>query len=72
MENKSIKSDIDFILENYEKEVKALINEANFLYNKIEQSKNIIDCNYYLGRINKINSKQKAIEQCYNDCIIDL
>lgn len=72
MENKSIKKDIDCILENYEQEVKSLINEAKSLYNKIEKSTPSIDCNYYLQKINDINKKQKAIEQCYNDCIIDL
>lgn len=72
MENKSLRKDIDCILENYEQEVKALIHEANFLYNKIEKSKSSIDCNYYLKRINAIDKKHKAIEQCYKDCIIDL
>tara|TARA_X000000950_G_scaffold289364_1_gene412405 strand:- start:6133 stop:6351 length:219 start_codon:yes stop_codon:yes gene_type:complete len=72
MENKSIKSDVDFILETYEKEVRFLIDEANTLYDKIEKSKSILNCNYYLNKINNINKKQKAIEQCYNDCIIDL
>lgn len=72
MENKSLKKDIDCILENYEQEVKALINEANSLYKKIEKFNTSIDCNYYLRKINDINKKQKAIEQCYKDCIIDL
>ena len=72
MENKSLKKDIDCILENYEQEVKVLIDEANLLYNKIEKSNPSIDCNYYLRKINDISKKQKAIEQCYKDCIIDL
>ena len=51
MENKSIKSDINFILETYEKEVRVLIDEANALYDKIEKSKSVLNCNYYLNKI---------------------
>lgn len=72
METKSIKSDINCILDNYERQVKELVSEAQSLSNELDNVQNNFDYNYYFDKINNIYNRQKAIEECYEDCIIDL
>ena len=52
METKSIKSDINCILDNYERQVKELVSEAQSLSNELDNVQNIMKKNFiYLFKI---------------------
>ena len=60
METKSIKSDINCILDNYERQVKELVSEAQNLSNELDNVQNNLDYNYYFDKINNIYNRQKS------------
>lgn len=75
METKNIsqlKSDIDCILENYVKEVFNLTKEASDLYFSLEKSNDSLDLLNMFGKLSDIEKRKQAIEECKEDCIINL
>ena len=75
METKNIsqlKSDIDCILENYVKEVSNLTREASNLYFSLEKPNNSVDLLGTFEKLSNIEKRKRAIEECKEDCIINL
>lgn len=67
----SLKSDINCILDTYEKEVRSLIYEAKEILEIIESGRQV-NRSYLEEKVSDLCSRNELLDSCKEDCIKEL